>query len=293
VYFFLGTGEIVGHFALSAISILEIDNDIRTHDTIISNVLYYLFFESLFQRTPGKFVTGTKVIMQDGTTPDFMHILGRSAARYIPFEALSFLFNDHPVGWHDYLSGTMVVPNAYTPAEVAQIDLSNQTKRSSGRIILIIALILLFVFAIVGVLAAIVLSSLTVARTKGLEITRVANVHEYQVALELHRVHSGMYPQSLSELSSNEMPYNPIDPSNKTFSYYSCPDNSYHLGATLDDLSDASLTKDADSDSLCPGDTVHGADTTACDGIGKGACYDVVGRAPVATQYQTINPSGE
>ncbi len=72
---------------------------------------YFVFFEMLFQKTPGKLVTGTRVVNKDGGVPSFGQILGRSACRFIPFEAISFLFGDSSrvVGWHDEFSGTRVV----------------------------------------------------------------------------------------------------------------------------------------------------------------------------------------
>ncbi len=69
--------------------------------------LYYVVLELAFQRTLGKLLTGTRVVQTDGTPPTFGQVLGRTAARLIPFEALSFLFMDR--GWHDTLSGTQVV----------------------------------------------------------------------------------------------------------------------------------------------------------------------------------------
>jgi len=72
---------------------------------------YFVFFEACFQRTPGKFVTGTKVVDENGGRPSFGQILGRSACRFIPFEAFSFLFGDsnRVVGWHDTIPKTRVV----------------------------------------------------------------------------------------------------------------------------------------------------------------------------------------
>jgi len=67
---------------------------------------YYVFFEGLFGRTPGKFVCGTRVVDRNGNPPSFGQILGRSAARLIPFEPLSFFTAR---GWHDGLSGTWVI----------------------------------------------------------------------------------------------------------------------------------------------------------------------------------------
>ena len=73
--------------------------------------LYFAIFESIFQKSPGKFLTGTKVVNELGNKPSFGQILGRSACRFIPFEAFSFLFgnSNRVVGWHDKFSGTRVV----------------------------------------------------------------------------------------------------------------------------------------------------------------------------------------
>lgn len=75
---------------------------------LIFCIVYYLVFETVWQKTPGKWVTKTKVVMCDGSKPDFWHILGRTFARFIPLDPISFL-SKHPVGWHDKLSGTMVI----------------------------------------------------------------------------------------------------------------------------------------------------------------------------------------
>lgn len=70
---------------------------------------YYVITEALFQRTLAKFVTGTLVVNANGERPSFGQIVGRSFARFIPFEAFSFLGGNQPVGWHDSLSSTRVV----------------------------------------------------------------------------------------------------------------------------------------------------------------------------------------
>lgn len=71
---------------------------------------YYVFMETLFQRSLAKFLTGTRVVREDGCKPHFGQILGRTLARCIPFEAFSFFGGKgFPVGWHDSLSGTRVV----------------------------------------------------------------------------------------------------------------------------------------------------------------------------------------
>jgi len=79
-------------------------------------VLYYVFFEWLFGRTPGKFITRTKVITKYGTKPNFAQIIGRTLTRLIPFEALSFL-GAYYSGWHDTWSNTLVVPSTFKLAD--------------------------------------------------------------------------------------------------------------------------------------------------------------------------------
>lgn len=69
--------------------------------------LYYVGMEFAFQRTAGKFITGTKVVMANGSKPGFGAILKRTFCRLIPFDAVSFLFMKE--GFHDSLSGTKVV----------------------------------------------------------------------------------------------------------------------------------------------------------------------------------------
>ncbi|QDU54526.1 RDD family protein [Aeoliella mucimassa] len=76
---------------------------------LIVAVVYFLVMESLFQKTIGKMLTGTKVVDVDGRRPSFQQLLGRSLSRFVPFEAFSFLGGSRPVGWHDSWSGTRVV----------------------------------------------------------------------------------------------------------------------------------------------------------------------------------------
>jgi uncharacterized RDD family membrane protein YckC len=71
-------------------------------------VVYYGLFESLTQRTPGKYITGTKVVLHNGTKPGEGTILLRSLCRQIPLEALSFL-GPYGIGLHDIFSKTLVV----------------------------------------------------------------------------------------------------------------------------------------------------------------------------------------
>ncbi len=126
--------------------------------------LYYLFFESIWQSTPGKWITKTKVVRIDGTKPGFLQILGRTISRFIPFDNFSFLFNNTPRGWHDRISKTLVVPDSYTIDDVKNIDVK-KIKSNDSKIGIIIVAIFVFIF-VIGILAAVVLASLNEAREK-------------------------------------------------------------------------------------------------------------------------------
>ncbi len=85
-----------------------------------SFLLYFFIFESIWQRTPGKFLTGVKVVSKDGSKPSVWRILGRTLARLIPFDPFSFI-SANPVGWHDSVSGTYVVPENYSVEDVKSL----------------------------------------------------------------------------------------------------------------------------------------------------------------------------
>ncbi len=79
-------------------------------DRLISASLYIIFMgmqEILFKgRSVGKFLTGTKVVMMDGSHPEIQTFMIRNLCRIIPFDGLSFLGS---VGWHDSIPKTRVV----------------------------------------------------------------------------------------------------------------------------------------------------------------------------------------
>lgn len=74
-------------------------------------LLYYIAMEGCFGFTVGKLVTGTRVVNEQGSKPRWSQVVGRSLARFIPFEAFSVLFSNENErrGWHDSLSKTYVV----------------------------------------------------------------------------------------------------------------------------------------------------------------------------------------
>ncbi|MBK8567145.1 MAG: RDD family protein [Saprospiraceae bacterium] len=75
--------------------------------TALFMFVYYLLSESLMKgRTIGKLLTKTCVVDEYGRVPDFSVTLKRTACRFVPFDAFSFLGED---GWHDNWSGTRVI----------------------------------------------------------------------------------------------------------------------------------------------------------------------------------------
>ncbi len=67
---------------------------------------YYLFFECLWGRTPGKMIAGTVVTDMNGNAPAFSAVVKRTLARFVPFEGLTF-FGER--GFHDKVSKTLVL----------------------------------------------------------------------------------------------------------------------------------------------------------------------------------------
>ena len=86
--------------------------------------LYYFVFETLWQRTPAKFITGTKVITSTGDKPTAEMIASRTLIRFIHFEAFSFL-GERVHGWHDRWSNTYVIKGKRF--ESKKNDVQNQT----------------------------------------------------------------------------------------------------------------------------------------------------------------------
>ncbi|WP_291075844.1 MULTISPECIES: RDD family protein [unclassified Empedobacter] len=83
-------------------------------------VFYYFLIESITKgRSLGKFITGTKVVMIDGSTPTTKDYFTRSICRIIPFDVLTFLGEN---GWHDKISKTTVVNKKAFEADLSQAD---------------------------------------------------------------------------------------------------------------------------------------------------------------------------
>lgn len=76
--------------------------------TVLGYPIYYFIFELIWQQTPGKYLTGCKVIDEYGNKPTWQSIALRSIIRIIPFEPISNLY-DNCYGWHDKWTRTWVV----------------------------------------------------------------------------------------------------------------------------------------------------------------------------------------
>ncbi len=89
--------------------ILKQSNSLRTQLVLIGFTLpYYFLFEYYLGKTPGKFITRTRVIrIEDGEPPRAWQILLRTLLRNMPLEFLWYLFAT--VGPHDFMSQTLVV----------------------------------------------------------------------------------------------------------------------------------------------------------------------------------------
>lgn len=69
--------------------------------------VYYLFFEGLFARTPGKWFSQSRVVGQTGRRASLPAVLVRTLARLTIIDLFFIPFLGRPL--HDYLSRTSVV----------------------------------------------------------------------------------------------------------------------------------------------------------------------------------------
>ncbi|MFA7377217.1 MAG: RDD family protein [Patescibacteria group bacterium] len=132
-----------------------VDSANETVFGLIMGLVYYLFFEGIWHKTPAKFLTRTKVVMQDGSAPRFSTIIIRTLVRFIPLESFSFLGGKFPVGWHDNFSKTFVVSSKYNEEDLKNINLEkpvDEVKSKTKNIVLIIAIVFI-ILMIIGALS--------------------------------------------------------------------------------------------------------------------------------------------
>jgi prepilin-type N-terminal cleavage/methylation domain-containing protein len=162
----------------------------------------------------------------------------------------------------------------------------NPSKRSFGFTLIE----LLVVIAIIGILASIILASLSTAQAKGRDARRVSDIKQIQLALELYYDANGSFPVSLygtpNALVSggyiSAIPYDPQATSpctsdggsgcykyvalNSTGCGATCTSGtSYHLAAVLEQAGNSAISSDADA---CPGTTATAGNP--CTGGGSG-----------------------
>ncbi len=126
---------------------------------------------------------------------------------------------------------------------------------------------LLVVMAIIGILSAVVLTSLNGARQKGRDARRISDVKQIQLALELYYDATNQYPVAIGPANNSVLVNNgfiaslPVDPSNNAvYEYrpYAATTNtanciSYHLGADLESgVTHTVLQTDADVTAAAP-----------------------------------------
>lgn len=103
--------------------IYEFENINPLLDRILTTFFYVLLIflsEYLTKgRSLGKFITGTKVVMIDGSAPTTKDYFYRNLCRIIPFDQLTFLGGN---GWNDKISKTTVVNKKSFEADLLQAD---------------------------------------------------------------------------------------------------------------------------------------------------------------------------
>ncbi len=79
---------------------------------VMARFSYYLFFEAIFNATPAKFFTETRVVSEyKDEKLNFSKVFVRTLCRFVPFEPFSFFFS---YGWHDTWSETTLVKEKQT-----------------------------------------------------------------------------------------------------------------------------------------------------------------------------------
>lgn len=200
-------------------------------------LLYYPLFEIIFSATPGKMLTGTKVVGIDGNKAGFWRIILRSLCRLIPFEYLSFLFyGKYPTkGWHDRLSKTLVVPKKMTKEEVQQINPEYLESKYHANKAIIFAIILVAVglplIAIVGVLSSVVLASLNQARNLGEEAYGKSILSSSRVEAEIYAYDNNTYEGACSEVEK-KLQFSDEKKKENWFSNATCNDSLNQLAIT-------------------------------------------------------------
>lgn len=201
---------------------------------ILFSIGYFVLFEGIWSITPAKLITKTKVVMRDGSKPSIGKIIIRSVCRLIPLEAFSFLFDSNPVGWHDSLSDTLVVPTSYSERDVRGIKVE---KTSNKVLIMIIISVSILVISLLSTWAVVALNN---ARMKSRDAKRVSDIKQIQTALELYYNDIGKYPEKIfsgQKIEYGTEVYMSYVPSNPKPNDGTCPLNFEYQYNVSQDLS--------------------------------------------------------
>src|SRR5437868_2186662 len=71
---------------------------------IVFLVINELLLPYFTGRSIGMLITKTKIVQSNGKKPTFKQIFIRDLASYIPFEAITFITKQQPIGLHDSIS---------------------------------------------------------------------------------------------------------------------------------------------------------------------------------------------
>lgn len=104
---FIAIGILVTALKKIGILIFKLSEDIEPLIFVFAYIFYYVFMESKYQQTLGKFYTKTLVVTLNGKKSKIKSIIGRTLLRTIPYDIISFFFNKN--GFHDSLSETRVI----------------------------------------------------------------------------------------------------------------------------------------------------------------------------------------
>ena len=143
---------------------------------------------------------------------------------------------------------------------------------------------LLVVIAIIGILAAVISTSLFSARVKGRDAKRVADVANLSLALKTYYADNLKYPTTLTSLVPNYLPKLPTDPSNfANYDYAALGSgttcSSFHLGASLEGSTTVlQQAISAPAGTICTGSAPDftALTTAKCNAADYGSfCYDI------------------
>lgn len=141
------------------------------------------------------------------------------------------------------------------------------------------------------------LQSLEMSRQKARDARRISDMQQIQLGLTVYYDANSTYPNSLSDLVPKELPILPKDPAGlyeyaynpyRNASWSSAdavaarcsvatPCNGFHLGISLENGTNSSISADDDIQATGVGATIRGGDTTPCNATQSSGsyCYDI------------------